>query len=154
MVHVLFECGWTSLPVCINNTGSAAFKHFDPLMANSSVHTWQSVVNGSLPLSFLGTKRRTIASCLSLLQTCSGAVIFTPCSLGTGGLQLNHTCRMSPCDLELQHDQVSAVLPIIKRKYSNILTFWISFVIYESWICVVKRHGNVFQHCYNHFCRT
>jgi hypothetical protein len=43
--------------------------------------------------------------------------------------KMNHTRSMSPSDLELQHDQVSAVLPIIQRKYSNIsLTFWISLI--------------------------
>jgi hypothetical protein len=37
----------------------------------------------------------TIACCLSLVQTSSGAVIFMPCSLGTDKLQLNHTCSMT-----------------------------------------------------------
>jgi hypothetical protein len=44
------------LPVCIinnNKIGSGAFKHFYPLIvANSSVHSWQPIVSGSLPLSF------------------------------------------------------------------------------------------------------
>jgi hypothetical protein len=53
-----------------------------------------------------------------LKVTFSGAVIFTPCSLGTNGLKLNHTHSMSLSDLELQHDQTWAVLPIIQRKYS------------------------------------
>jgi hypothetical protein len=36
-LHVLFVCGcgWASLPVCINNAGSAAFKHFGPLVHTS-----------------------------------------------------------------------------------------------------------------------
>jgi hypothetical protein len=66
-LHVLFVCGcgWASLPVCINNTDSADFKHFDPL-----VHTplWQTVLSmlGSqlsmdlCPLSFLQTQKTKI----------------------------------------------------------------------------------------------
>jgi hypothetical protein len=47
LVLFVCGCGWASLPVCINDTGSAAFKHFDPL-----VHTslWQTV------LSILGSQ--------------------------------------------------------------------------------------------------
>jgi hypothetical protein len=55
-----------------------------------------------------------------LVQISSGAIVVAPCSLGTKGLQLNHTRSMSVSDLELQYDQASAVLPIIQRKYSNI----------------------------------
>jgi hypothetical protein len=83
----------------------------------------------SSPSTSSDTNKRDTACCLYLLQTSSGAVIFTPCSLGTNGLELNHTRSMSPSDLELQQDQVSAVLPITQRKYFNTaLTFWISFV--------------------------
>lgn len=34
--------------------------------------------------------------------------------------QLNHTRNLPPSDREIQHDQASAALPIIHRKYSNI----------------------------------
>jgi hypothetical protein len=54
------------------------------------------------------TNKCTTACCLSLVQTSSGAVIFTSCSLSTNGLQVNHNHSMSPSDLELQHDQTSA----------------------------------------------
>jgi hypothetical protein len=44
MLHVFLVCGcgWTFLSLCINNTGSAAFKHFEP-----PVHTslWQKVLS-------------------------------------------------------------------------------------------------------------
>jgi hypothetical protein len=44
-------------------------------------------------------------------------------------LQLNHTRTTSPCDLDLQYDQASAVLPITQRKCSSIaLTFLILLV--------------------------
>jgi hypothetical protein len=59
----------------------------------------QPIVDGSLPLSSLQTHthtKRTIIGSLSLVQTSSGAVIFTPCSRGTVGLQLNHTRNMPP----------------------------------------------------------
>jgi hypothetical protein len=58
----------------------------------------------SAPLIPPDTKESTVACCLSLVQTSSGAVIFTPHSLGINGLQLNHTRSMSPSHLELQHD--------------------------------------------------
>jgi hypothetical protein len=74
-------------------------------------------------------KNRIIAWFLSLVQPSVKAIIFKPCSLGTNGLQLNHTRSTSPSDLELQHDQDSPVLPIIQRNYSNIsLTFLIPLV--------------------------
>jgi hypothetical protein len=125
-------------------------------VADSSVHTWQSIVDGSLPLPFLQTpKKRTIARCLSFVQTSSGAVILTACSLGTNGLQLNHTHSMLPSDLELQHDQVSAVLLIIQRKYFIIaFTFLISYIravqLAALWsiICGSPRRVDVFQFFY------
>lgn len=44
--------------------------------------------------------------------------------------QPNHTLTMPRSDLELQHDQASAVLPMIQRKYPNIEeTFAISLVL-------------------------
>jgi hypothetical protein len=50
-------------------------------------------------------------------------------SLGTNGLQMNQTRRMSLSDLELQYDQASAELPITQRKYSNIvLTYLIPLI--------------------------
>jgi hypothetical protein len=52
-----------------------------------------------------------------------------PCSVNINRLQVTHTHSMSSFDLELQHDQASAVLPIIQWKHSNIaLTFLISFI--------------------------
>jgi hypothetical protein len=112
-------------PVCINNTGSAAFKHFDPLVHTSLWQTVLSILGGQLKMDLclfhsFRHQERTIVGCLSLVQTSSGAVIFATCSLGTNGLQLNHTCSMSPPDLELEHGQSSAVLPIIQRTFSNI----------------------------------
>jgi hypothetical protein len=63
-LHVLFlcGCGWASLPVCVNKIGSAAFKTFRSArtlftVENSSIRTWQPVVYGSLPLSFLQTQK-------------------------------------------------------------------------------------------------
>jgi hypothetical protein len=62
------------------------------------------------------------------VQTSSVVTIFMPHSLSTNG-QLNHTRSMSQSDLELQYDHVSAVMPIIQQKYSNIvLTFWIPLI--------------------------
>jgi hypothetical protein len=128
---------WMGVLTCVrNNISLAAFKHFDPLVHTSLwqtfLHTWQPIVDGSLPLSFLHTSRNAVACCLSLVQTSSGAVIFTPCLLGANGVQLNHTRSMWPSDLELQHDQASAVMPMIQLKYCNIpLTFLISFVFIE-----------------------
>jgi hypothetical protein len=92
--------------------------HF--VVENSSVHIWQPIFDRSPPSSFLQTLKNALLHVrLFLMQTSSGVVIFTSCSLGTNGLQLNHTHNMSLPDLELQYDQVSAVLPIIQRKYSN-----------------------------------
>jgi hypothetical protein len=66
----------------------------------------------------------TLPKSLHLVQTSCVAIIFTPHSLGTNGLQLNHTRSMPLYDLEKQYDQAAAVLPIIQRKYYNIsLTF-------------------------------
>jgi hypothetical protein len=96
-------------------------------VANSSVHTWQPIVDGSLPLSFLQTPKITL-----LYVACPWykSIVQQP-SLrhGTNGLHLNHTRSMSPYDPELQHGQASAVLPIIQRKYYNItlnlnLLYW------------------------------
>jgi hypothetical protein len=87
----------------------------------------------SAPFIPSDTKRRTVACCLSLVQTSSGAAIFTPYTLGTN--ELNHTRSMLQSELELQHDQAPAVLPITQRKYSNIaltfLTFFAYFVLYR-----------------------
>jgi hypothetical protein len=90
---------------------------------NSSVHTWQPIVDGSLPRLFLQTpeKKAQLHVACPWCKSSSEAVIFTPCPLDTGGLQVNHTRNMSPPDLELQHDQASAGLPIKERKYSNIV---------------------------------
>jgi hypothetical protein len=43
-LHILFVCGcgWVSLPVCINSTSPAAFKHFDSLIHTS---LWQTVLS-------------------------------------------------------------------------------------------------------------
>jgi len=57
------------------------------------------------PLSLLDHKKYSTTHCSSLVQTSSSADIFMPCSLGTNGLQLNHTCSMPLFDLE------SIVLP-------------------------------------------
>jgi hypothetical protein len=109
---------------------SAAFKHFDPLLhtslwKNSSVHIFQPFVIDFCPFySSRQKKKDTIARCLSWVKISSAAIIFTPYTLGINRLQLNHTHTMSPPDLFLQHDQASAVLPVIQRKYcNNALTF-------------------------------
>jgi hypothetical protein len=69
-----------------------------------------------------------------------GAAVFTPCSIGTNGLQLNHTRSMSQSDLGLQNYQASAVLPIIQRKYPDIaLAFRMSFVNSHSVVQVTLR---------------
>jgi hypothetical protein len=121
----------TTLVRLLLNTASHSYtlrcgKQFCPHLAANC--RWVSA-----PFIPSGTKICTTARCLSLVQTSSEAVIFTPCSIGTNG-QLNHTRSMSPSDLELQHDQALAVLPIIQRKYSIIsLTFWISFVYSVQW---------------------
>jgi hypothetical protein len=74
-----------------------------------------------------------------LMQTSSAATIFMPHSLGTNGMQLNHTRSMSLFDLEL-YDQASAVLPIIQRKYFNIaLTFLNSPRIWTFFTVLVRR---------------
>jgi hypothetical protein len=39
---------------------------------------------------------------------------------GTDTLQLNHACTVPPNDILLQHDQASAVLPVIQQKYLTI----------------------------------
>jgi hypothetical protein len=122
---VFCGCGWPSLPVCIDNTGSAAFKHFDPLVHTTLLRTVLSILGSQLsmglcPFHFFRHQKTHDCMLLLLLQTSSGAGIFTPCCLGTDGLQLNHAHSMPPSDLELQHDEVWAVLPVIQRKYSNI----------------------------------
>lgn len=59
-----------------------------------------------------------------LVQTSSAAAILRT-------RELNHTRTMPRSDLELQHDQASAVLPIIQWKYPNIEeTFAVSLVLY------------------------
>jgi hypothetical protein len=64
-----------------------------------------------------------------LVQTSSGAVIFTPHSLSANG-QLNHIHNKPPSYLTLQYDQAAAMLPIIQQKYSNIVDiFLILFVV-------------------------
>lgn len=121
MVHVLFVCGygWAFLPVCINNTNSAVFKHFNPLVHMSQ--WWTVLILGSQLLKDLcpfipsDTKNCIICittCCLSLVQTASAAVIFMSCSLCINRLQMNHTRSMSLSDHELQHYQAPAVLPI------------------------------------------
>jgi hypothetical protein len=97
--------------------------------------------------SFRHTKKCTTACCLYMVDTSNTAVIFTSCSIGTNG-QLNHIHSMSPSDLYLQHDEVSAVLPIIQQKYSNTdLTPLISFVC--AWISTELKDCVHKQHCLN-----
>lgn len=68
----------------------------------------------------------------SFVHICNLYVMLTQ-----GRLQMNHTHSMSPFDLELQHTQASAVLPIKIHKYpNNALTLWISFVL------LTKSHEN------------
>jgi hypothetical protein len=60
------------------------------------------------------------------------------CSLGTNRLQLNHTCSMSSSDLELQHDQDTAVLPI-NNKNMQILPLLFEYPSYKKfklWVCM------------------
>jgi hypothetical protein len=111
-LHVLFVCGcgWASLPVFINNTGSAAFKHFGPLVHTSlrqtvSVHTWQSTVDGSC--TFHSFRHQAIHCCMLLLVLGANLLWCTHfyATLTRHRLQLNHTRSMSPSDLQLQHDQ-------------------------------------------------
>lgn len=120
-LHVLFVSEWVraSSPVCIN-TGSSAFKYFDALShtSNGFVDTSPSIAVGSLPLSFLQVPNFTTWFCLFLERTSSGAVVFALRSLSINGLQLNHTRRMSLCDLQIQ--QASTVWPVIQLKYSSI----------------------------------
>jgi hypothetical protein len=47
-------------------------------------------------------------------------------------LQLNHTRIMLLSDLELQYDQASAALPIIKFKYSNTVQIFLISFAYNS----------------------
>jgi hypothetical protein len=124
MLHVLFVCvcAWASLPMCINNTGSVAFKYFNPLVHSS---LWQKVL-------FLQTPKYAHCMLLVLGANLTWRSHFMSCSLCTNG-QLNHIHSMPPSDIKLQHGQVSAVLPFIQQKYSNIaLTFSISFILYYS----------------------
>jgi hypothetical protein len=83
------------------------------LLLNISIRSWQtvlSILSSQLsmdPCLFHSFRHqnRSIACCLSLVQNSSGTFIFTPCSLRTNGLQLNHTRSMSPSGFELQHDR-------------------------------------------------
>lgn len=87
--------------MCWYGCNVSAFKHFDPhrrhfIVANSCVHTWQPIVDGYLPHSFLQTpKNCTIACFLTLVKTSSVTTAFKPFSLVINGLQLNHTYSMS-----------------------------------------------------------
>jgi hypothetical protein len=119
-LYVLFVCGcghpylsasitlvWLFLDFSIHLCTLHCGKQFCPYLEAS--YQWISA-----PFISSDTNKRTIASCLSLVQTSSGAVIFTSWSLGTVGLQLNHICNMSPSDLEQQYYQASAVLLVIQ----------------------------------------
>jgi hypothetical protein len=45
-------CGWAPQPVCINNNGSAVFKHFDPFVQASVLQTVLSVLGSQLSIYF------------------------------------------------------------------------------------------------------
>jgi hypothetical protein len=45
-------CGWAPQPVCINNNGSAFFKHFDTLVHTSVRQTVLSVLGSQLSIYF------------------------------------------------------------------------------------------------------
>lgn len=68
---------------------------------------------------------------LLLLQNCSLSVIFTPCSLSTDGLELNHTRSMSLSGLELQHDRAVAVLPNKPMKIFHDSPYFLKFPSYS-----------------------
>jgi hypothetical protein len=94
--------------------------HIHFVVVNNSVHTRQPINRIFLPISLLQTaKKRTTVHSSSLVQTSSTAAISMPHSFGTKELQLNHTYNMEPSDLQLQHDQTTAVFPIVQQKHSN-----------------------------------
>jgi hypothetical protein len=88
------------LPVCNNNTGSATFKHFYPLVHTSSWRTVQSTPGGQLSMEFryFHSFGHNSAFGLSLALTSSGAVLLMPCSLSKNQQLLTST---SPPNLEL-----------------------------------------------------
>jgi hypothetical protein len=84
----------------------------------------------SAPFIPSGTKICTIACYLSVVQTSSGAVIFTPCSLGTNGLQLNHTLSMLPLTLSYSMARpqqccqlYNEAIPILTLLFESLRTF-------------------------------
>jgi hypothetical protein len=94
----------------------------------------------SAPFTTSDHKNRTAARCSSLVQTSGGTAIFTPRSLDTNGLQLNHTRSMSPSDLEPQYGQASAVLPTTQRKYPHIADAFLIILI----SCDLLSEGKLF----------
>jgi hypothetical protein len=111
--YVVNECAWRWL----------LHQMFAPRTSNSNAQSCSNFHN-SYPTVHCLIMQRGVLTCLH--QTTNEVVIFTPCSLCTHThthTQLNHTYSMSPPNLELQHKQRSATMPVIQSNYSIFLTF-------------------------------